>query len=139
MAGKTDALEQRLLDHLFKGGGTPALSALSTVYIALCTDGNTDVQRDGGTFSEVSGGGYTRATCASSVFTRSGTAPAQIANNATIAFPTATGNWGTITCFYIADAASSGNVLYWGTIANIPVNTGDTPQFAAGALVVTED
>jgi hypothetical protein len=35
MAGsKTDALEQRLLDHLFKGGGTPALTALSTVYVA---------------------------------------------------------------------------------------------------------
>jgi len=139
MAGKTDALEQRVLDHLFKGGGSPALSALSTVYIALCTDGNTDTQRDGGTFSEVSGGSYARASCASTVFTRSGTAPAQITNNATIAFPTATGNWGTITCFYIADASTSGNILYWGTIANIPVNTGDTPQFAASALVVTED
>ena len=139
MAGKTDALEQRVLDHLFKGGATPALSALSTVYVALGTDGNTDTQRDGGTFSEVTGGGYARASCASSVFTRSGTAPTQIANNATVAFPTATGNWGTITDFWIADASTAGNVLYWGTIANIPVNNGDTPQFASGALVVTED
>lgn len=139
MAGKTDALEQRVLDHIFKGGATPALSALSTVYVALCTDGNSDSQRDGGTFSEATGGSYARASVAASVFTRSGTAPTQIANNATVAFPTATGNWGTITAFYIADASTSGNILYWGTIANIPVNNGDTPQFASGALVVTED
>ena len=61
MAGsKTDALEARLLDHLFKGAATPALSALSTVYVAL----HTAVPADGSAGTEVTGSSYVRQAVA---------------------------------------------------------------------------
>jgi len=57
MAGsKTDAFEARILDHIFKGGATPALTALSTVYVALYTVVPSDSA--GGT--EVAGSAYAR-------------------------------------------------------------------------------
>jgi hypothetical protein len=43
----------------------------------------------------------------------SGTAPAQIQNNAVITFPQATANWGTCIAWGLYDASSSGNFLLW--------------------------
>lgn len=137
MAGKSDALEARVLDHLFKGGATPALAALSTVYVGLGTDTNTDAQREAGTFTEVSGNAYARASIPAASLTRTGNS---ITTNVDVLFPTATpAGWGTITNFQIWDAASAGNLLYWGTVGSVVVNANDQPKFAAGNLTITED
>jgi hypothetical protein len=133
MAGsKTDALEQRLLDHLFKGGGTPALTALSTVYVALYTAVPTDAAAG----TEVAGSGYARQAVAAAAWTRSASS---IANNAEIAFPAVTGSAYTVVGWAIMDAASAGNQLYWGDCTSTVMNVGDIPRFAANALTVTED
>ena len=133
MAGsKTDALEQRLLDHIFKGGATPALGALSTVYVALYTG----VPSDASAGTEVSGSAYARQAAASAVWTRTASS---IQNNAEIAFPTVTTTPYTVVGWAIMDASTSGNMLYWGDTTSTTMNVGDVPRFAANAITVTED
>jgi hypothetical protein len=55
-------------------------------------------------------------------------------------FGTATGNWASsanLTNFGIYDAIAAGNLIAVGLLAVAkPVLTGDTPAFAAGALLV---
>lgn len=133
MAGsKTDALEARILDHLFKGGATPALTALSTVYVALYTV----VPSDSAAGTEVSGSSYARQAVAAAAWTRTGS---QMANNAEIAFPAVTSSAYTVVGWAIADASSAGNILYWGDCTSTTMNVGDIPRFAPSALTVTED
>jgi len=133
MAGsKTDAFEQRLLDHVFKGGATPALTALSTVYVALYTAVPTDSTAG----TEVTGSSYARVAVASAAWTRTAS---QIANNAEIAFPAVTGSAYTVVGWAILDASTSGNQLYWGDTTSTTMNVSDVPRFAANALTVTED
>jgi hypothetical protein len=133
MAGsKTDSLEQRVLDHLFKGGATPALTALSTVYVALYTA----VPSDAAAGTEVSGSAYARQAVASAAWTRTASS---IANNAEVAFPAVTGSAYTVVGWAIMDASTSGNQLYWGDCTSTTMNVGDIPRFAANALTITED
>ncbi len=133
MAGsKTDALEARILDHLFKGAATPALGALSTVYVALYTAVPTDASAG----TEVTGSAYARQAVAAAAWTRTGSS---IANNAEIAFPAVTTSAYTVVGWAILDAASAGNQLYWGDCTSTTMNVGDIPRFAPSALTVTED
>jgi hypothetical protein len=133
MAGsKADAFEARVLDHVFKGGATPALPALSTVYVALYTAVPTDASAG----TEVTGSSYARQAAASAVWTRTGSS---IANNAEIAFPQVTGSPYTVVGWAIMDAVSGGNQLYWGDTASTLMNVGDVARFAPSAITVTED
>lgn len=133
MAGsKTDALEQRVLDHLFKGAAAPALGALSTVYVALYTV----VPSDSGAGTEVTGSAYARQAVAAAAWTRTASS---IANNAEIAFPAVTGSAYTVVGWAIMDAVSAGNQLYWGDCTSTTMNVGDIPRFAPNALTITED
>lgn len=133
MAGsKTDAFEARLLDHIFKGGATPALSALSTVYVAMYTA----VPSDPAAGTEVSGSGYARQAVAAAGWTRT---TSSIANNAEVAFPQVTGSAYTVVGWAIMDALSAGNQLYWGDCTSTVMNVGDIPRFAPSALTVSED
>jgi len=129
---KTDALEQRILDHLFKGGATPALTALATVYVALFSVVPTDA--GGGT--EIAGSGYVRVAVASAAWTRTNS---QMANNAEVAFPEVVTSAYTVVGWAIFDAASAGNRLYWGDCTSTVMSVGDVPRFAAGTLVINED
>ena len=88
MAGsKTDALEARFLDHLFKNGATPALAALGTVYVALWV---TAAPSDTGTAgAEVTGSAYARVAVAAAGWNRSGSS---VTNVSDIVFPTVTGS-----------------------------------------------
>jgi hypothetical protein len=133
MAGsKTDAYEQRLLDHIFKGGAAPALGALSTVYVALYTA----VPSDAAAGTEVSGSAYARQAVAAASWTRTAS---QVANNVEIAFPQVTGSAYTVVGWSVMDAVTAGNMLYWGDCTSTVMNVGDIPRFAANALTVSED
>jgi hypothetical protein len=133
MAGsKVDAFEARLLDHIFKGGATPALTALSTVYVALFTAAPSDSAAG----TEVTGSAYARQAAASAVWTRTA---GSITTNAEVAFPAVTTSAYTVVGWAIFDAVTAGNMLYWGDTTSTVMNVGDVPRFAAGALTVTED
>jgi len=128
MAGFSDYLEDKVLDHVFGGN---AYSAPSTLYVALFTVAPSDT--GGGT--EVSGGGYTRKTAAFSV---SGTNPTTASNTAAIEYPTATANYGTVVAVGVFDAASSGNLLAYANLSTSKVvSSGDIFRFNTGDLDIT--
>ena len=128
MAGFSDYLEDKVLDHVFGGN---AYTAPGTLYVALYTVAPTDT--GGGT--EVTGGSYARQ---SGAFTVSGTNPTQASNSAAIEYPTATANYGTVVAVGIFDALTSGNLLAYANLtASKVVSTGDVFRFNAGDLDVT--
>jgi len=129
MAGFTTYLQQEILDHISGNGAYTA----PTPYVGLFTAAPSDA--GGGT--EVSGGSYARVNANTSFGAASGTA---ITNNAAITFPTATASWGTVTHFGVFDAATTGNLLYWGALSTSKaIGSGDTASFAIGELDVTLD
>ncbi len=133
MAGKSDYLENKLLDGVL--GGTN-FTQPATVYVALLTAAPTDA--GGGT--EVSGGSYARAAVTNNSTNFPAAASGSKANGTAIAFPTPSGSWGVVTHFAVYDAASAGNLLYWAALtASQTISTGNTVSFAIGALVITED
>ena len=128
MAGFSDYLEDKVLEHVFGGN---AYSAPSTLYVALYTSAPSDT--GGGT--EVSGGGYVRKT---STFNVTGTNPTTASNAGAIEYPTATANYGTVVAVGIFDASSSGNLLAYANLtASKVVSTGDVFRFNTGDLDVT--
>ncbi len=134
MSQMSDYLETALNNHVL---GNVPWSKPGTVYIALCTSAPSDSSMG----SEVSGSGYSRL-----LVTNNGTnwgsahATTGLKTNAVqFTFPTATGNWGTITHWAILDAASGGNnMLYWGTFSSPKtILSGDTPRFPSGDISIT--
>jgi len=129
MAGFSDYLEDKVLNHVF--GGT-AYTAPGTLYVGLYTAAPSD--SGGGT--EVSGGSYARKSMAA--MTVSGTSPTEATNGAAVEFITATGSWGTVTHVGVFDASSSGNLLAWAALtASKTVSSGDVFRFDAGDLDIT--
>lgn len=134
MAGFTDAVEQALLDHFLND---PAYTPES-LWIALSSTTPTEA---GGNFTEPSGGSYARvSTAAADWNAATGTAPATKDNSAVKTFPTATADWvagANLTHFGLFNASSAGTLRCWGALTvPKPVLNGDTPSFAAGALVI---
>ena len=128
MAGFSDYLEDKVLDHVF--GGT-SFTAPSSLHVALYTSAPSDT--GGGT--EVSGGSYARQTA---TFNVSGTNPTTATNAAAIEYPTATGDYGTVVAVGIFDASSSCNLLAYASLtANKTVSTGDVFRFDAGDIDIT--
>ena len=128
MAGFSDYLEDKVLDHVF--GGT-AYTAPATLYVALYTVAPDDT--GGGT--EVTGGSYARQ---SGAFTVSGTNPTTASNSAAIEYPTATADYGTVVAVGILDASSSGNLLAYANLdTSKSVTTGDVFRFDTGDLDIT--
>jgi hypothetical protein len=128
MAGFSDYLENKVLEHVFENS---AYTAPSTLYAALFTVAPSDT--GGGT--EVSGGGYVRKTAA---FTVSGTNPTTATNGSAIEYPTATAGYGTVVAVGVFDASSSGNLLAYANLdASKVVSTGDVFRFNAGDLDIT--
>jgi hypothetical protein len=125
---KTNFLENELLDHVLRNS---AYTPPTTIYVALFTAAPSDA--GGGT--EVSGGNYARQSAAFDVASGGATQ-----NTSEIAYPVATGNWGTITHFALFDASSGGNMLYHAPLAaSKAINTDDQFKFAAGAIDISED
>lgn len=134
MTGKSDFLEDEILDHLL---GNASYSAPATTYIALFTATPSD--SGGGT--EVTGGSYARVAFTNNATNWPAASGGAKANGVEILFPTPSANWGTVDSFGIFDAATTGNLLYWGTVSpSKTINDGDSaPSFAIGDLDVTED
>ena len=129
MAGFSDYLEDKVLDHVF--GGT-AYTAPGTLYVGLYTAAPSD--SGGGT--EVSGGSYARKSMPA--MTVSGTSPTEATNGAAVEFITATGSWGTVTHVGVFDAVTTGNLLGWAALtASKTVSSGDVFRFDAGDLDIT--
>lgn len=142
MSAMSDYLENKLVDQLFRG---QAFTAPATLHVGLLTAAPSDA--GGGT--EVSGNGYARVAVTSSLANWAGTQAAastvassgtggQTSNNAAITFATPTASWGTVSHFGIYDAASGGNLLFWGALTiSKTINQSDTVSFPAASLTIT--
>lgn len=145
MAALSNYLENKLIDWLLRG---QAFTPPATVYVGLLTSSPADA--GGGT--EVTGGAYARVAIASSLANWAGTQAAAstvassgtsgtTSNNAAITFPAPSASWGAATHFGVYDAATAGNLLWFGALdAPKTVNNGDpAPAFPAAALSLQLD
>lgn len=134
-SGKSQYLISKFLNQLFSA---TSYSFPATVYAALWT-ATLSASSTGSTAGEASYTGYARvAVTANSTNFPLSTAGSAIQNATAITFPANAGSLNTCTFFAILDAATTGNILYWGSISSTAVNPGDTPQCAINALTVTE-
>lgn len=100
----------------------------SNWHIALFTSDPTDA----GSGTECSGTSYARQAV---TFTVSGDTAS---NSATITFPAAGSNWGTISHVGVYDNSTGGNLLFHGAVTTPKaIDTGDTFQITSGNLDIT--
>ena len=104
MSGITTYLENALENAVLRN---TSYTSPATVYLALFTV----APGVGGGGTEVSGGSYARQAV-----TFSAPASGATSNSGAITFPTATANWGTVVAWGLFDAATSGNLLLFGTL-----------------------
>jgi hypothetical protein len=141
VGSKADYLENKLLDLVL---GATAFAAPGTVYLALFTA----MPSDSGGGTEVSGGSYARVAITNNATNWPAAAGGSKSNGTDIVFPAATADWGTLLGWGLFDAASAGNLLYWGRLvgpefpftADASTDTFRAPgsAFTNGDKVVTE-
>lgn len=139
--------QNKIIDATFRG---QSITFPATVYIGLSTTACNDSSF--GTEVSTSGTGYARAAVAASLTNFAGTQAAgsttassnttgtsgTTSNNNAIPFPTPLTSWGTVSHWFIADAATAGNLWFCAPLsATKVINAGDTVSFASGALTVT--
>jgi len=134
----TNYLERRLLHFIFKNNSLSFSSPGDSIYVGLATAVSA---AETGSLTEADFTNYARQQVAASGWTTIGadstdTQTAVNANN--IDFP-ASGGGGddTITHVFIADASSSGNILFVGALdANKTIASGDIFRINAGNLTI---
>lgn len=136
MAGITDYLEGKTMDHLF--GGT-VFPPPATLYFALYT--TLPDTETGASGTEVSGGSYVRVAVTNNTTNFPNYAAGSKSNGTVITFPTPTANWGAVVGVGVLDAASAGNPWIYRTLTTPKtINNGDpAPSFAIGAFALTVD
>jgi hypothetical protein len=147
LVGKSDASESDILKLIFNAtaianiADNAATSPLTNLFVALHTA--DPLEAGDQTSSEATYTGYARVAVARTTggWTVSGTAPTQVTNAGAINFPLCTAGSNTLTHFTIGVATSGASkILYGGPLTNtLAVSNGITPNYAAGALIVTED
>lgn len=126
MAEMSNYLENALINATLRN---TSYTSPTTTYVALYTTDPTDAD----TGTEVSGGSYARQAV-----TFGAPSNGVTTNSASVTFPTATGNWGTITHIGIRDASTAGNLLYHTPLdTSKTVNTSDVFTISSGNLSVT--
>jgi len=126
MAAMSDYLENALINAVLRG---TTYTSPSTVYIGLFTSDPTDAK----TGTEVTGGAYARQAITFGAPTNGVSY-----SSADVLFPVATASWGTVTHIGIFDAATSGNLLFHGTLTNTKtIAADDQLKIVAGNVNVT--
>lgn len=132
MSAASDYLEDKLLDHVLTA---TSYTAPSTRYLALFTAVTGLETNSPSAEISASGTAYARQTV-----TFAAASGGSSATNATVTFPAATDNWGTVTHVAVMDAATSGNVLFYGAVTTSKtIETGDTFQVSSGNLTISLD
>ena len=124
MAGFTDFLEDKIINHVF--GGT-SYTAPSTWYAGLLTAAPSDSSAG----TEVSGGAYSRQAIG---WTITGSGTSQAASNAALTFPTATTDWGLVTHCGIYDAVTGGNLGAFELLTASDFSTANSKQINSGDI-----
>lgn len=132
MANISNYMEERILNHFFKGVSS---SPPGTLYIALFLNNPTDAA----TGTEVSGSEYARKVITFGEVSQI-EGKATISNSDDIEFDQAGDNWGLVTHAAIYDDLTGGNMYYYGPLENPKdVQTSDILKVLAGELKLTLD
>lgn len=132
MAGLSNAVENKILDHILAGTSyTPP----DTLTIALTSVAITDSDT-GGTITKVSYTGYADFSLTHATHWNSAASGAKT-NKAVLSFPQNTGG---TTATAIGFAILNGSdVICYGSVPSTSIGPNITPQFAISALTVTAD
>lgn len=136
MSAASNYLENKLLDHVL----TATAFTQPSRYLALFTNtsGSAAANLEAGTLTDevsTSGTAYARQA-----ITFNAASSGSSSSSATVTFPTATANFGTITHVAImdSDVEGSGNVLFYGAVTTAKtIETGDTFQVSSGNLTIS--
>jgi hypothetical protein len=137
MSAASNYLENKVLDHVL-GEGARTFTSPATIYLALFKETGTGTlaNLEAGTLTDeisTSGTAYARQGVNFSAAS-SGTA----ATNGTVTWTTATADWGTVTAVAVMDAATAGNVLFYGNLTTSKaISSGDTFQISSTNLTVS--
>tara|TARA_A100001388_G_scaffold260909_1_gene229332 strand:+ start:17466 stop:17897 length:432 start_codon:yes stop_codon:yes gene_type:complete len=133
----TNYLERRLLHFIFKNNSLSFSSPGDSIYVGLATAVSA---AETGSLTEATFTNYARQQVGASSWTTIGSdsTDTQTAINASnIEFPASGGTNNTITHVFIADAASSGNILFVGALdASKAIASGDIFRINAGNLTI---
>ena len=142
MSAASSFLEVKVLDHVLT---TSSYTAPSTRYVALFTNTSGTALahlQDGTLTDEISATGtaYARQAVTFAGSSTAGTGNSAVttsATNATVTFPTATADWGSITHVAVMDALTAGHVLFFGAVSTAKtISSGDQFQITSGNLTV---
>ena len=141
MSGFSTYLDDNIINHIFKG----VVYTPPTKYLALFRQ-STGLQDNHGFASfelASSDGAYARVALEDSMWSPSFNGVTK--NTEELSFPVATTDWGEVTHIGIMDAATGGNCIAWGALANPvtgeaegrDVEVGDQLIIRVNALTVT--
>jgi hypothetical protein len=135
MTALTNYTENQIINHVFRTGSFVKPTGLWVGLILSATD------LEAGLVTEVSAAGYARiARAPLDANWNASVTTGTTANTASLQFPAATADWGTVTHFGIWDAATGGNLLIYAPLtAARTITNGTTPSFGAGALTFQVD
>ena len=132
----TTYLENKLLSLIFKNNAGSFSTPGDSIYVGLATAVS---DAEAGSVTEATFGSYARqqVTAANWTLASSSTDQQTIKNAANIEFPASTGTTNTVTHAFIADAASSGNILFIGALdASKTIATGDIFRINTNNLTI---
>ena len=132
----TTYLEHALLDFLFKNNSETFASPGDSIYVGLATAASDP---EAGTVTEATFTNYARqqVTAANWTLASIGTDAQTVTNAANIEYPASGGTDNTISHVFIADALTSGNILFVGALdAAKAINSGDVFRINAGNLTI---
>lgn len=132
----TTYLEHALLDFIFKNNSEAFASPGDSIYVGLATAASDP---EAGTVTEATFTNYARQQVTAANWTlASGATDAQtVTNAANIEYPASGGTDNTISHVFIADAVTSGNILFVGALdASKAINSGDVFRINAGNLTI---
>lgn len=132
----TTYLENKILDFLFKNNSSSFTTPGNSIYVGLAT---AVADAEAGSLTEATFGAYARqqVTAANWTLASSATDTQTVTNAANIEYSASTGTTNTVTHAFIADAASSGNILFVGALdASKTIATGDIFRINAGNLTI---
>lgn len=132
----TTYLEHALLDFIFKNNSETFASPGDSIYVGLATAASDP---EAGTVTEATFTNYARqqVTAANWTLASIGTDAQTVTNAANIEYPASGGTDNTISHVFIADALTSGNILFVGALdASKAINSGDVFRINAGNLTI---
>jgi hypothetical protein len=132
----TTYLENKLLSFLFKNNAGSLTTLGDSIYVGLATAVS---DAEAGSLTEANFGAYSRqqVTAANWTLASSATDAQTVTNAANIEWSASTGTDNTITHAFIADASSSGNILFVGGLdTDKTIQTGDIFRINAGNLTI---